>query len=141
MYVCHRRHRRRRRKPPVAATKCKVRHRKSLQKIGGGNQLNTDGWGAARRWAARRDAGCAPLFSCHPDKRPGGIAGDNCFWSAPPSALSRSLHALSDTYAALAADDARVTSCRRVRHPETLLACAMASADVCGRNLSAARAL
>ena len=37
--------------------------------------------------------------------------------------------------------DARVTSCRRVRHPETLLACAMASADVCGRNLSAARAL
>ena len=58
-----------------------------------------------------------------------------------PSALSRSLHALFDTYAALAADDARVTSCRRVRHPETLLACAMASADVCGRNLSAARAL
>ena len=112
-----------------------------LQKIGGGNQLNTDGWGAARRWAARRDAGCAPLFSCHPDKRPGGIAGDNCFWSAPPSALSRSLHALFDTYSALAADDARVTSCRRVRHPETLLACAMASADVCGRNLSAARAL
>ena len=39
------------------------------------------------------------------------------------------------------ADDARVTSCRRVRHPETLLACAMASADVCGRNLTAARAL
>ena len=112
-----------------------------LQKIGGGNQLNTDGWGFARKWAARRDAGCAPLFSCHPDKLPGGIAGDNCFWSAPPSALSRSLHALFDTYAALAADDARVTSCRRVRHPETLLACAMASADVCGRNLSAARAL
>jgi len=69
------------------------------------------------------------------------IAGDNCFWSAPPSALARSLHALSETYSALAADDARVTSCRRVRHPETLLACAMASADVCGRNLSAARAL
>ena len=53
----------------------------------------------------------------------------------------RSLHALSETYSALAADDARVTSCRRVRHPETLLACAMASADVCGRNLTAARAL
>ena len=79
--------------------------------------------------------------SAGPDKLPGGIAGDNCFWSAPPSALSRSLHALFDTYAALAADDARVTSCRRVRHPETLLACAMASADVCGRNLTAARAL
>ena len=111
-----------------------------LQKIGGGNFLQPDSWKAARQWAAARrvEPGCAPVFSCHPEKLPGGIAGDNCFWSAPPDALSRSLHALSDTYAALDADDARVASCRRVRHPETLLACAMASAGVCGRNLSAA---